>query len=52
MHSSTTMVMLAKSTYKYIFKKKDTCQYKKEKKRRQNIHYLVHKFVIKLLMSS
>ena len=33
MHSSTTMVMLAKVHINiYLKKKKDTCQYKKEKK--------------------
>ena len=31
MHSSTTMVMLAK-VHINIYLKKDTCQYKKEKK--------------------
>ena len=32
MHSSTTMVMLAKVHINIYLKKKDTCQYKKEKK--------------------
>ena len=34
MHSSTTMVMLAKAHIN-IYLKKDTCQYKKEKKKKK-----------------